>query len=113
MRAHLSWIDANPAGAAFMFEVRPQDNPELREVNRASFAELWSWWKTHVHYGVLRDLRFDVLYALWLGPAQEYSRHRLAGATRQTQSPPSAEVVETFADAAWRALSTRSPDDPL
>jgi hypothetical protein len=59
-----------------------------------------AWWQTHVHYGAVRELPLELIHALWLGPAQEYTRHWLAGHTRR---PPSA-VVEVLAQDAWNAL---------
>ena len=79
-----------------------------RQVARASapfLREALRWYRAHAHYGVLRDLPFDVAHALWLGPAQEWVRHWLEGETRTV---PRA-VARELAAAAWRALST-DPD---
>ena len=45
-------------------------------------------------------LPLDVSIALWIGPAQEYTRHRLS--ERAKRVPPTVE--DLLADAAWNAL---------
>jgi AcrR family transcriptional regulator len=104
VRLHFRWVVDNPDAAAFLMEQRPQDDPELRALNQAFFAEVMTWWRTHVHYGQLRDLPPDLLNALWLGPAQEYTRHWLADGKGR---PPSARHVKLLSEAAWRSLNTK------
>jgi AcrR family transcriptional regulator len=100
VRFHLRWVSANRSAAAFLLAGRPADDAELREHNRSFFADTTAWWQLHVHYGVLRDLPFDLIHALWLGPAQEYTRHWVAG--RGKRVPASVAVI--LADAAWQTL---------
>ena len=45
--------------------------------------------------------------ALWLGPAQEYSRYWLAGGDAKLPR----DVIETFASAAWTALRTNNSEE--
>ncbi len=59
-----------------------------------------AWWQTHVHYGVLRPLPRELLHALCLGPAQEYTRNWLAGHTKRMPGT----VADILADAAWNTL---------
>ena len=96
---YLRWVSANRSGAAFLLAGRPGSDA-LRERNRAFFTDAMGWWQTHVHYGVLRELPFDVINALWLGAAQEYTRHWVAGRARRVPS----EVAGVLADAAWATL---------
>ena len=96
---YLRWVSANRSAAAFLLAGRPA-HAVLRESNRRFFAEAMAWWQTHVHYGVLRDQPFDVIHALWLGPAHEYARHWVAGRAKRV---PTA-VAGLLADAAWRAV---------
>jgi AcrR family transcriptional regulator len=103
VRLYLRWVGRHRAEASVLLGHRC-DSPALRERNRPFFAETMAWWRTHVHYGSLRDLPFDVIQALWIGPAQEYTRHWLAGRARRT--PPA--VAEVLADAAWHALKEPS-----
>jgi AcrR family transcriptional regulator len=100
VRFHLRWVSANRSAAAFLLAGRPADDAELRRHNRSFFAEATAWWQLHVHYGVLRDLPFDLIHALWLGPAHEYTRHWIAG--RPKRLP--ASVAGMLADAAWETL---------
>ena len=100
VRFYLRWVSANRAGAAVLLGERPRDDAALRERNRPFFTDATSWWETHVHYGTLRPLTFDLIHALWLGPAQEYTRHWVAGRAKRV---PSA-VARVLADAAWQTL---------
>jgi AcrR family transcriptional regulator len=99
VRFYLQWVSANRSAAKFLLAGRP-DSAELHDLNRDFFAQALAWWQTHVHYGALRSLPFDLIHALWLGPAHEYSRHWVAGRSRRVPS----EVAEVLAEAAWRAL---------
>lgn len=97
---HLRWVSDNRDAAAILLGQRPADDALLREHNRRFFAEVMTWWETHVHYGVVRSLPFDLIHALWLGPASEYTRHWVNG---RAQRVPSA-VASELADAAWLTL---------
>jgi AcrR family transcriptional regulator len=99
VRFYLRWVSENRAGAAFLLNGRPADGA-LSERNRRFFAATMAWWNTHVHYGVLRDLPFDLIHALWLGPSHEYTRHWLAGRGKRVPS----SVAGVLADAAWQNL---------
>jgi AcrR family transcriptional regulator len=103
VRWYLRWVTTNRVAARVLLSQRP-DHPELRDRNRRFFAEVTAWWQTHVHYGVLRDLRLDVIHALWLGPSQEYTRHWLDGHTRRMPQT----TAGVLADAAWDALKEPS-----
>jgi AcrR family transcriptional regulator len=99
VHVYLRWVATHRDAAIVLLSYRCE-SPALRERNRRFFAEMMGWWRTHVHYGSLRDLQFDLIQALWIGPAQEYTRHWLAGDARRT---PLA-VAEVLAQAAWDAL---------
>ena len=105
---HLRWIRANPALARFLFagrdaSVRLAGQSRVTELNRHAFAELMAWHRGHVRAGAMREAGFDLLYAIALGPAQEFSRVWLAGDT--TTSIRRAE--RELADAAWAALAAK------
>jgi AcrR family transcriptional regulator len=99
VRHYLRWVSANQAAARVLLGHRP-DRSELRDMNRHFFDEVLSWWQTHVHYAAVRALPLDVIIALWVGPAQEYTRHWLSGRAKRV---PRA-VEDALADAAWNTL---------
>jgi AcrR family transcriptional regulator len=100
VRFYLRWVSANRAGATFLLGERPASDDTLREHNRRFFAEAMAWWETHVHYGVLRSLPFELIHSLWLGPAHEYTRHWVAGRGKRVP----ATVAGILGDAAWQTL---------
>lgn len=99
VREHLRWVTENRYRAQILLSARP---PGVRESesNREFLTNVARWWRTHARYGAVRELDFDLLYALWLGPAQVYTRHWLGGEMR---GAPTA-VADELADAAWLAL---------
>jgi hypothetical protein len=103
VRYYLRWVSRNRAGASVLLGHRP-DRAVLNDLNRRFFAETMEWWQTHVHYNTVRALPFDLIHALWLGPAQEYTRHWVGG---QAKRSPAA-AVEVFADASWNTLKEPS-----
>jgi AcrR family transcriptional regulator len=109
VRHHMSWVAANPDGAALLFgesPSAPSAAERLTDQNRAFFTAVLRWWRIHAGYGALRELEAAALYALWLGPAHEYCRHWLAGGGSKlpgTLADPET-VVDDLADAAWATL---------
>jgi AcrR family transcriptional regulator len=103
VRYYLRWVSSNRAAASFVLAGRAQD-PRLRERNRRFLSEVMAWWQTHVHYGAVRALPLDVIHALWLGPAAEYSRHWVAGRAKRVPS----SVAQLLADAAWQTLKEQT-----
>ncbi|MGV0815951.1 TetR/AcrR family transcriptional regulator [Mycolicibacterium boenickei] len=106
VRNHLDWVAAHRDEAVLLLGDR-LDSPELREANRNFFAAIRDWWRPHHTYGALVAMRPGVTAALWLGPAQEYARYWVAGEIADMES----DVVETFADAAWKALQAKSVEE--
>ncbi len=100
VRHYLRWVSANRPAAGLLLGERPAGDAALRDRNRAFLADVGAWWATHAHYGVLRDLPLELIDALWLGPAHEYTRHWLAGRGKRVP----AAVAGVLAEAAWRAL---------
>jgi AcrR family transcriptional regulator len=96
---YLRWVSANQSAARVLLGHRPERS-ELQEMNRAFFEDVLTWWQTHVHYGALRALPLDLILALWIGPAEEYTRHWLTGHVKRMPR----NVANVLADAAWNAL---------
>ncbi|MEV0294279.1 TetR family transcriptional regulator [Nocardia sp. NPDC050710] len=99
VREHLRWVSENRDRAKILISARPPGVQDS-DSNREFMTNAWRWWRTHAGYGAVRDLPFDLVYALWLGPAQEYSRQWLAGDMRTAPI----EVARELADAAWLTL---------
>src|SRR3954466_9608430 len=105
VRTVLRWcLRDDPEAARFLLTAADAERgaaaDDLREINRAFFAEILGWWRPHARAGTLRDVDLDLAHAIWLGPSLEYCRLRLTGRTRV--APTRAE--RELADAAWRAL---------
>jgi AcrR family transcriptional regulator len=104
---HLRWVAANRAEAALLLGDR-LDSVELRDSNREFFAAVRDWWRPHHNYGVLRPMMQPAITAaLWFGPAQEFSRHWIAG----DEPTMSRGVIKTFADAAWMTLRANAIEE--
>jgi AcrR family transcriptional regulator len=103
VRFYLRWVIRNRPAAGILLGYHP-DDAVLAEPNRRFFADVMAWWLTHVHYGTLRILPPELIHALWLGPAQEYTRHWLAGHAKR----PAGSLADTLAHAAWKTLKEPS-----
>jgi len=93
---HLRWVTEH-RGEARLLLGDPLDSAALRDANREFFAAVRDWWRPHHAYGALQPMRLGVTAALWLGPAQEYSRYWITG--EEAKMPR--DAVDTFASAAW------------
>ena len=96
---HLRWVTEH-RGEARLLLGDPLDSAALRDANREFFAAVRDWWRPHHAYGALQPMRLGVTAALWLGPAQEYSRYWITG--EDAKMPR--DAVDTFASAAWAVL---------
>jgi AcrR family transcriptional regulator len=103
---HLRWVTEHRGEARLMLGDR-LDSAALRESNRNFFAAVRDWWRPHHTYGVLRPMRLGITAALWLGPAQEFSRYWIAGGDAKMPR----DVIDTFATAAWTALRTNEIEE--
>jgi AcrR family transcriptional regulator len=99
VRYFLRWVGDHRHETAILLGARAE-SPELAELNRHFFGEVMAWWRMHAHYGAVKSLSLELIHALWLGPAQEYTRHWYAG--HGTRSP--AAVGRVLEEAAWNAL---------
>jgi hypothetical protein len=96
---HLRWVTEHRGEARLLLGDR-LESAALHDANRDFFAAVRDWWRPHHTYGVLRPMRLGVTAALWLGPAQEYSRYWVASGDAKMPR----DIVETFASAAWATL---------
>lgn len=103
---HLRWVTEHRGEARLLLGDR-LDSAELHDANRDFFAAVRDWWRPHHTYGVLRPMRLGITAALWLGPAQEFSRYWIAGG--DTKMPR--DAVDTFATAAWAALRANTIEE--
>jgi AcrR family transcriptional regulator len=99
VRYYLRWVQQHRDETAILLGNRAE-SPALDELNQRFFREVMAWWKTHVHYGAVKPLALELIHALWLGPAQEYTRHWLAGHAKRSPSAVGAVLEQ----AAWDAL---------
>jgi AcrR family transcriptional regulator len=105
VQAHLDWcLREQPDYARFLLfhgdAARAVAGADLARHNREFFAAVLDWWQPHAQRGLLRALDVDLIYALWLGPAQEYCRLRLGGREVVT----AATARSALAQGAWRSL---------
>lgn len=104
---HLDWVRQNPQWKSFLMEDSRQPSKEFLDNQQAINAEFYqgldAWMRPLVKAGQMKDLPWDLLSALVLGPAQTYSRHWLAG--RSVSPLPEAKAV--FSQAAWRAVRVK------
>jgi hypothetical protein len=102
VRHHLRWVAGHPDLARFLLAGRPPGVAErLEEMNRDVFAAAAEWLEGRG----LRRMPPAVFHAVVFGPAQQFSRHWLAGRT-----PTSIATAErSLAEAAWGALRAALP----
>ena len=110
VRAHLRWClrDAPERARFLLFQgdaARGAADGTLSDLNRAFLDDVTGWWRPHVRYGAVRDLPLEVVEALWLGPAHEYARLRLAGRARATRN-----AARALEDAAWLSLRSQGAE---
>lgn len=102
VRQHLSWVDDNRQVARLLLSTPPEVlrlslyGPVL-ESNRRFFLEIEGWLREH---GWRETVPLPVVLALWVGPAQEFSRQQLA----QDDNPSVLKAEEGLCAGAWAAL---------
>lgn len=101
---HLTWVTEHSDQARFILgyrehELRPASE-HLSQSNRDFFELLEHWLCERLPQA--RTLSLPSIIAVWLGPAQEYARHWLAGHSKQSPL----QVAQALADATWSAMTT-------
>lgn len=108
VRHHLRWVAAHPDLARFLLAGPPPGAAEpLEPLNRELFAVTRAWVEAEVAARRMRPMPREVMYAVLIGPAQEFSRHWLAGRTSTSMRT----VERVLAQAAWDALRHPEGDD--
>ncbi|MFI6210330.1 TetR/AcrR family transcriptional regulator [Streptomyces sp. NPDC051041] len=100
VRRHLAWVEAHPELAAFLAAppdwVTPREAPRIAACSREFFRAVAQWLGDRGWDG-MPDL--SVVVAVWIGPAQEYTRNWLMGGAALPHTAATA-----LARAAWNAL---------
>ncbi|MDN5751455.1 MAG: TetR/AcrR family transcriptional regulator [Pseudonocardia sp.] len=103
VRRHLRWVHDNQAVARLLLSAAPDvlrssmSEPVL-EANRRFFEAVAEWLREH---GWQTRPELGVVLALWIGPAQEYSRQWLAAPGK----PAPTTAADDLALGAWTALA--------
>jgi AcrR family transcriptional regulator len=106
VRHHLRWVARHPDLASFLLAGPPPGAAEaLEPLNRELFEATGTWMAEQVRLGRIRRLPRDLLYAVLVGPAQEFCRHWLQGGLPSSMT--TAERV--LARAAWDSLRLPKP----
>ena len=109
VRYHLDWVVANADLARFLFagdRDRPAAADEaVRALTRGFLKEVAAWFEERAAAGEMRRLPLDLLGAVLVGPAQEFSRGWLARRSRSSMGA----ARQALPAAAWAALR---PEDP-
>lgn len=105
VRHHLNWVKRNRELARFLLtsrtpEVAAVSDEELDRMNRAVFRQVREMLDRWVTAGDIQALPMPLLHSIVLGPSQEFARHWVTGAVKQ--SIDKAEPV--LAEAAWKAV---------
>ncbi len=102
VRRHLLWVQDNPEVARLLLGASPQVlrrslSMPVVDGNRRFFGEVAGWLREH---GWRERVGLPVLLAMWIGPAQEFSRQWLAA----QDAAPLAAAGDDLADGAWAAV---------
>ena len=108
VRHHLKWTGRNPEFAAYLTHCREPEVSEAsesraQELNQAFFEKTRAWLVQHVRDGSVRRLSPDLYYALWMGPADEFTRLWLLG-PRPRDLKQLAKAEDVLGRAAWENL---------
>jgi len=113
VRHHLRWVGQQPKLASYLShcrepEVAAASEARAQELNGAFFADVLGWLQGNAELGEVTHLPAALYYALWMGPADEFTRLWLAGGQSRAHL---ADAEEVLPSAAWQALCG-SPSGP-
>lgn len=110
VRQHPSWVNDNRPAARLLLSapaelLRLSLSGPVLDNNRHFFVEIASWLRQQGWQG---RVPLPVVLALWVGPAQEYSRQCLGG----DDEPALMEAADALGAGAWAALQPLLNDTP-
>ncbi len=107
---HLRWVGRHPQLASYLTHCREPEvvaasETPAQRLNQDFSSSIQGWLRPRVKAGEVRRLPPDLYYALWMGPAELFTRLWLAsGRSRARLS----EAQETLPASTWEALRARS-----
>ena len=109
VRYHLDWVEAHADLARFLFagdrDRSAAADDAVRALTRVFLKDVAAWFDEHARAGALRALPLDLLGAVLVGPAQEFSRGWLARRSRSSMDA----ARQALPAAAWAALRPQDP----
>lgn len=116
VRFYCEWTAKNRPLARYLhsrnIEFSDEARLRLRNIHSAYISEVFGLFARHVEAGELRLLPLETYVPLISGPVQEFTRRWLSGQSEAGTSI-SKQLREIFADAAWKAVRTSTPDSPV
>jgi AcrR family transcriptional regulator len=109
VRYHLKWVERETKGAIYIAhragnEAQRESVGRIVDPLKRFFGELEAWLNAHAEKHAVRRLPFDVTWALWLGPAEVFTRWWVLSA-REVPAMRRAERV--LPASAWETLRYR------
>lgn len=113
---HLRWLVHHPRPATFLLQQpfagyrSPDVAPELLAENDAFLSTVKGWLQRRMSAGELKDLPFEVVTAVLIGPVHHWARSALY---RGTPSPGAVRTaIGELSDASWQGLRPAGPRSP-
>jgi len=109
VRYHLKWVERETKGAIYIghrqgSEAQRELVARIANPLQKFFDELDSWMRVHAKKHAVRKLPFDVFWALWLGPAEVFTRWWVLS-EREVKALRRAQAI--LPAAAWDGLRYR------
>lgn len=106
VRQHLRWVGRSPELASYLThcrepEVMAASETRVQELNQGFFTSVGGWLARFAQRGTIRALPPDLYYALWMGPAEVFTRLWLASGQGKSALT---EAQRMLPPAAWEAL---------
>lgn len=106
VRYHLRWVRRTVKPATYLAHCREPEairasEVRTKELHTAFFQQIHDWLRTHAKKRIVRRLSFDQYFALWLGPADVFTRYWVLG-PHDAKQLTRAEAV--LPPAAWQVL---------